>query len=80
MLLGMFSRPASSGNRAGRYSAHLHRGEPTRYTLESAADQLEFVTVEGLLAYGEMLAHRTAGEGIAFPPIPLPQSIDHCEP
>jgi len=29
--------------------------------LESAVDRLEFVTVEGLLAYGEMLARRTAG-------------------
>ena len=38
-------------------------------------DQLEFVTVEGLLAYGEMLARRTAGEGIALPPIP-PSSVD----
>src|SRR5207245_747004 len=27
-------------------------------------DQLDFVTLEGLLAYGEVLAHRTAGEGI----------------
>ena len=38
-------------------------------------DRLEFVTVEGLLAYGEMLARRTAGEGIALPPIPT-SSVD----
>ena len=37
--------------------------------MESAVDQLEFVTVEGLLAYGEMLARRSAGEGITFPPL-----------
>ncbi|MDN5941138.1 MAG: hypothetical protein L0H94_04560, partial [Nitrospira sp.] len=43
--------------------------------MESTVDQLEFVTVEGLLAYGEMLARRTAGEGIAFPPIPT-SSVD----
>ena len=43
-------------------------------------DRLEFVTVEGLLAYGELLASRIAGEGIAFPPSPLPQSIDCSEP
>jgi 6-phosphofructokinase 1 len=38
-------------------------------------DRLEFVTVETLLAYGEMLARRTAGEGIALPPIPS-SSVD----
>ena len=43
--------------------------DPTRCRLESAVDQLEFVTVEGLLAYGEMLVRRTAGEGITFPPL-----------
>jgi 6-phosphofructokinase 1 len=43
--------------------------------LESAVDQLEFVTVEGLLAYGEMLARRTASEGITFPPVPT-SSVD----
>ncbi|MGH7183367.1 MAG: 6-phosphofructokinase, partial [Nitrospiraceae bacterium] len=43
--------------------------------MESTIDQLEFVTVEGLLAYGEMLARRTAGEGVAFPPTPTP-SVD----
>jgi len=48
---------------------------PTRYELESAKDRLEFVTVEGLLAYGEMLARRTPGEGIALPPIPT-SSVD----
>ena len=46
--------------------------------MESAVDRLEFVTVEGLLAYGEMLARRTAGEGIAFPPIP-PSSVDRLQ-
>ncbi|HSV91279.1 MAG TPA: hypothetical protein VLH80_09280, partial [Nitrospiraceae bacterium] len=43
--------------------------------MESAVDGLEFVTVEGLLAYGEMLARRPAGEGIELPPIPC-SSID----
>lgn len=43
--------------------------------MESAVDRLEFVTVEGLLAYGELLACRIAGEGIALPPIP-PSSVD----
>ena len=52
--------------------------EATRYRLESAVDRLEFVTVEGLLAYGEMLARRTAGEGIALPPIP-PSSVDRLQ-
>jgi 6-phosphofructokinase 1 len=41
-------------------------------------DRLEFVTVEGLLAYGELLASRIAGEGIAFPPIP-PSSVDRLQ-
>src|SRR5438132_3875499 len=35
-------------------------------------DQLGFVTIEGLLAYGEGLARRTAGEGIELPPTPPP--------
>ncbi|MEP6960115.1 MAG: hypothetical protein ABI980_15415, partial [Nitrospirota bacterium] len=43
--------------------------------MEGAVDRLEFVTVEGLLAYGEILSRRTAGEGIALPPIP-PSSVD----
>ena len=43
--------------------------------MESAVDRLEFVTVEGLLAYGEMLACRTAGEGITFPLLPT-SSVD----
>jgi len=38
-------------------------------------DRLEFVTVETLLAYGEMLARRTPCEGIALPPIPT-SSVD----
>ena len=51
---------------------------PTRYELESAKDRLEFVTVEGLLAYGEMLARRTAGEGVVFPPTPT-SSVDRLQ-
>ena len=46
--------------------------------MDSAVDRLEFVTVEGLLAYGELLASRIAGEGIAFPPIP-PSSVDRLQ-
>src|SRR5437868_14959160 len=38
-------------------------------------DRLEFVTVETLLAYEEMLARRTPCEGIALPPIPT-SSVD----
>src|SRR5438445_5337089 len=37
-------------------------------------DQLDFVTLEGLLAYGEVLAHRTAGEGMVLPPAPSPSA------
>jgi len=37
-------------------------------------DQLDFVTIEGLLAYGEGLARRTAGEGIVLPPVPSPSA------
>ena len=48
--------------------------------MESAVDRLEFVTVEGLLAYGEMLARRTAGRELRSHPSQLPQSIDHSEP
>src|SRR3989449_8014159 len=39
-----------------------------------AMDQLDFVTLEGLLAYGEVLAHRTAGEGMVLPPAPSPSA------
>ena len=38
--------------------------------MKSAVDRLDFVTVEGLLAYGEMLARRTAPEGVTLPPAP----------
>src|SRR3989454_1741178 len=37
-------------------------------------DRLDFVTLEGLLAYGEVLAHRTAGEGMVLPPAPSPSA------
>ncbi|MEO5957241.1 MAG: hypothetical protein ABIR36_16340, partial [Nitrospiraceae bacterium] len=37
--------------------------------MESTVDRLEFVTVEGLLAYGEILARRPAGEGVTLPPL-----------
>ena len=40
--------------------------------MESEIEKLDFVTVEGLLAYGEALAHRTPVEGIVLPPIPPP--------
>ncbi len=39
-----------------------------------AVDQLDFVTIEGLLAYGEVLARRTAGEAMEFPPAPSPSA------
>jgi len=38
-------------------------------------DRLEFVTVEGLLTYGEMLARRTASEGVTLPSAPA-SSLD----
>ncbi len=34
--------------------------------------ELEFVTIEGLLAYGEALARRQATEGVTLPPAPSP--------
>ena len=39
---------------------------------ESSNDQFDFVTVEGLFAYGEDLAQRVPDEGIALPPAPAP--------
>ena len=56
--------------RSGRQDGRVRQNESTRCRLESAVERLEFVTVEGLLAYGEMLALRTAGEGITLPPTP----------
>jgi len=38
--------------------------------MESGIEQLDFVTVEGLLAYGDVLARRTAAEGVELPPVP----------
>ena len=34
---------------------------------ETSTDQLDFVTLEGLLSYGEELAQRMAGDGIVLP-------------
>ncbi len=38
--------------------------------MESEIEKLDFVTVEGLLAYGEVLARRPPVEGVVLPPIP----------
>ena len=38
--------------------------------MESEIEQLDFVTVEGLLAYGEALARRRPVEGVVLPPSP----------
>lgn len=40
--------------------------------MESGIEPLNFVTVEGLLAYGEALARRPPGEGVVLPPVPPP--------
>lgn len=40
--------------------------------MESEIEKLDFVTVEGLLAYGEVLARRPPVEGVVLPPIPPP--------
>jgi 6-phosphofructokinase 1 len=40
--------------------------------MESGIEKLDFVTVEGLLAYGEALARRAPVEGVALPPPPVP--------
>src|SRR3990167_2363487 len=74
----MFLRPVASGHRfgrSGRRNGRARKDEPTRHRVESAVDRLEFVTVEGLLAYGEMLARRPAGEGVTLPPLSTP-SVD----
>ncbi|MEK6525834.1 MAG: hypothetical protein AABZ22_03085, partial [Nitrospirota bacterium] len=40
--------------------------------MESHIEKFDFVTVEGLLAYGEVLARRPPVEGVVLPPIPPP--------
>ncbi len=40
--------------------------------MESDVDKLEFVTLEGLLAYGESLARRTSVQGAVLPASPAP--------
>ncbi len=42
--------------------------------MNSPTDNLDFVTVEGLLRYGEVLARRTSSEGIDLPPPPVPSA------
>jgi 6-phosphofructokinase 1 len=42
--------------------------------MDTDLDNLDFVTIEGLLAYGEALARRTAGSEIALPPAPPPSA------
>ena len=37
-----------------------------------STDQLDFVTMQGLLAYGESLAQRTSSGRFVLPPPPLP--------
>ena len=39
---------------------------------ETSTDQLDFVTLDGLLSYGEELAQRMPGNGITLPPAPPP--------
>ncbi len=46
--------------------------------MESTLDRLDFVTIQGLLAYGEMFARRTAGEGIELPPAPA-SAVDRAQ-
>lgn len=43
--------------------------------MESDIETLAFATVDGLLAYGELLSRRTAGDGMVLPPLP-PSGID----
>jgi 6-phosphofructokinase 1 len=38
--------------------------------MESEMEQLAFVSLDGLLAYGEALSRRTAGEAVTLPPAP----------
>src|SRR5213594_3877286 len=45
--------------------------------MESEVEQLGFVTVEGLLAYGEGLARRPSSEGFVVPPAPA-SSVDRA--
>lgn len=40
--------------------------------MDSATGELQFVTLEGLIAYGEAMARRTPPEGVTFPPSPKP--------
>ncbi|MGH7166160.1 MAG: hypothetical protein ACREIS_11615, partial [Nitrospiraceae bacterium] len=45
--------------------------------MDTDLDTLDFVTIEGLLAYGEALARRTAGSDVVLPP-PPPSSTDRA--
>lgn len=42
--------------------------------MQSTTDSLDFVTIEGLLAYGELLAQRPAREGVQLPSAPAPST------
>ncbi len=39
--------------------------------MEAEMERLAFVSLDGLLAYGEALSRRTAGEAVTLPPAPL---------
>src|SRR6266545_4742241 len=43
--------------------------------MQTITNQLDFVTIEGLLAYGELLARRPSREGVELPNAPTP-SLD----
>ena len=42
--------------------------------MQITTNQLDFVTIEGLLAYGELLARRPSREGVQLPSIPTPST------
>ena len=41
---------------------------------DTSTDHLDFVTLEGLLTYGEQLAQRSSTDGIVLPPSPAPST------
>jgi len=42
--------------------------------MQITTNHLDFVTIEGLLAYGEQFARRPSGDGVLLPPAPAPSN------
>src|SRR5215510_6680258 len=57
-----------------RLSFYLIPGVTERGTMQITTNQLDFVTIEGLLTYGERFAQRSQGAEVQPPAVPAPST------